>query len=377
MQIDQARDTLNVSLLEQVYLGNTVRTWLTAMAVFAIALAALIFVRWLLVRQLGRNTERTRTQLDDYLLSLLQHTRYSFLGIMALAPALKILMLPERIATLTVPLLRLVLIIQIGLWLAELVTLYIHDLATKRTARDVSSVTTIRAMGLGAKILLWTTVALLVLRNFGVDVTALLTTLGIAGIAAALAVQNILGDILASLSIVLDKPFVVGDYIIVDEYQGTVEDIGIKTTRVRSLSGERIVFSNSDLLKARIRNYKSMQQRRAVFTFGVEYGTPADVVARIPGVVREVIEGNEMTRFDRSHFARYGDWSLVFEAVYYVTDPGYNQYMDIQQKINLELYSRIEELGARFALPTQVAIGGGPDGRRGTGEIARVVSIPV
>lgn len=368
MQIDPAAATTRASALaERMYLGNSIRQWLVAGAVFVIALAVLIAVRWLLVRQVSRASERTRTRLDDYFLSLLRHTRYSFLMIMALAPALRMLVLPGQASALINPLLRLVLILQVGLWLGELARLYIRDLSSQRAVADVASVTTIRAMGLVAKLLLWTAVALLALRNFGVDVTALLTTLGIAGIAAALAVQNILGDILASLSIVLDKPFVVGDFIVVDEFSGTVEEIGIKTTRVRALSGERLIFSNSDLLTSRIRNYKSMKQRRVVFTFGVEYGTPANVVERIAGMVREVIEGQETTRFDRSHFAKYGDWSLVFEVVYYVTDPDYTLYMNIQQRINLEIYQRVAALGARFALPTRVVIDGEPDGRRGNG----------
>ena len=356
MQIDQVRDALDVSLLERVYLGNPVRVWLIAALVFVVALTALVFVRWLLIRQFSRRAEQTETKLDDYLLALLQHTRYSFLGIMALAPALRMLMLPARVPTITVPLLRLVLIIQIGLWLGELVTLYIHDLTIKRTARDVSSVTTIRAMGLMAQMILWVVVALLALRNFGVDVTALLTTLGVAGIAAALAVQKILGDLLASLSIVLDKPFVVGDYIAVDGFEGTVEEIGIKTTRVRGLTGEQIVFSNSNLLDSRIRNYKTLRQRRISFKLGFEYGTSQAALEQIPSVIREIIESIEHTRFDRSHFASYGDWSLVFETVYYVTVPDYGSYMDIQQRINLALNERMTKLGAGFAFPTEVVI---------------------
>lgn len=373
MQTDQTLDVVRTStnaLLGRVYLGNSVRDWLVAATVFVVALALLLVVRWLLVRQLGRVAEHTRTRLDGYAVSLLKHTRYSFLVIMALAPALKVLVLPERIATLITPLLRLVLIIQVGLWLGELVTLHIQGLASRRAATDVASVTTIRAMGLVVQLVLWVVVFLLALRNFGVDVTALLTTLGVAGIAAALAVQNILGDLLASLSIVLDKPFVVGDFIIVGDYLGTVEEIGLKTTRLRSLSGERIVFSNADLLQSRIRNYKSMTQRRIVFTFGVEYGTPGEVVAQIPGVVKEVITGIELTRFDRSHFQKFGDWSLVYETVYYVTDPDYNRYMDVQQRINLELYRRLEELGARFALPARVVMEGSPDGRRSPSPVA-------
>jgi len=196
-------------------------------------------------------------------------------------------------------------------------------------------------------------ILLLALDNFGVNITTLVTGLGIGGIAVALALQSVLGDLFASLSIVLDKPFVIGDFINVDEYMGTVEHIGLKTTRVRSLSGEQLVFSNSDLLKSRIRNYKHMQERRVAFTIGVTYQTPLDRVAAIPSIIRKIIEAQGGVRFDRSHFKTYGDSALVFETVYYVLSSDYNAYMDIQQAINLRVYEEFAAEGIEFAYPTR------------------------
>jgi small-conductance mechanosensitive channel len=193
----------------------------------------------------------------------------------------------------------------------------------------------------------------LALDNLGVNVTALVAGLGVGGVAVALAVQNILGDLFASLSIVLDKPFVLGDFIIVGELLGAVENIGIKTTRVRSLSGEQLIFSNNDLLNSRIRNFGRMAERRVVFQLGVVYGTPKAKLEQIPAIIRSAIEAQQQTRFDRSHFAGYGDFSLDFENVYYVLDRDYNVYMDIQQAINLEIYGRFAEDGIEFAYPTQ------------------------
>jgi len=187
----------------------------------------------------------------------------------------------------------------------------------------------------------------------GVDITALIAGLGIGGIAVALALQNVLGDLFASLSIVLDKPFVIGDFIIVDDLLGTVEHIGLKTTRVRSLFGEQLVFSNSDLLNSRIRNYKRMHERRIVFSLGVTYQTPYEKLAAIPDIIREIIELQEQVRFDRAHFKEYGDFALEFEIVYYMLVPDYNAYMDTQQAINLALYERFEKEGISFAYPTQ------------------------
>lgn len=201
--------------------------------------------------------------------------------------------------------------------------------------------------------MLWSVIVLLTLDNLGFDVTALVAGLGIGGVAVALAVQKILGDLFASLSIVLDKPFVIGDFIIVGEHLGTVEHIGLKTTRIRSLSGEQLIFSNSDLLGSRIRNFKRMYERRVVFTIGVVYQTPLEKLALIPSIIREIIESQKPVRFDRSHFKEYGAFSLNFETVYWVQNPDFNTYMDIHQAINLEIYRRFTREGIEFAYPTQ------------------------
>jgi small-conductance mechanosensitive channel len=168
-----------------------------------------------------------------------------------------------------------------------------------------------------------------------------------------LAVQNILGDLFASLSIAIDKPFVIGDFIIVGDHMGSVEHVGLKTTRVRSLSGEQIIFSNNDLLKSRVRNYKRMQERRALFAIGVTYDTPVEQLEVIPGLIEQAIKGQENARFDRAHFRGFGPSSLDFEAVYYVLKPDYGIYMDVQQAINLKLVRDLTEQKIQFAFPTQ------------------------
>ena len=177
--------------------------------------------------------------------------------------------------------------------------------------------------------------------------------LGVGGIAVALAVQNILGDLFASLSIVIDKPFVIGDFIVVGEFMGTVEHVGLKTTRVRSLGGEQLVFANSDLLASRVRNYKRMNERRILFQFGVLYQTTAEQLEAIPQRVREVIETLEEVRFDRAHFFRFGESSYDFEVVYWMQNPDYARYMDAQQQINLGLVRAFKDMGVEFAYPTR------------------------
>jgi small-conductance mechanosensitive channel len=217
-------------------------------------------------------------------------------------------------------------------------------------------VTALNAIGMFASGLLWLAVLLLALDNLGYDVTALIAGLGVGGIAVALAVQNILGDLFASLSILIDKPFVVGDFLIVDDYMGSVEHVGLKTTRIRSLSGEQLVISNSDLLKSRLRNYGRMYERRVAFNIGVTYDTTREQLRKIPEIMRSAVERQEKTRFDRSHFGKYGEYALIFETVYYVLQADYNLYMDIQQAINLEINEAFEELGIEFAYPTRTLL---------------------
>lgn len=245
------------------------------------------------------------------------------------------------------------LIVQAGIWLNAVILFWLEGYRQRKLKEDPASVTTMSAVSFVGRLVLWLVILLLVLDNLGVNITALVAGLGVGGIAVALAVQNILGDLFASLSIVLDKPFTVGDFLIIDDCMGSVEHIGLKTTRIRSLSGEQLVFSNADLLGSRIRNYGRMFERRVVFNLGVTYQTPREKLIKIPTIIREAVEAQASTRFDRSHFKEYGDFSLNFETVYYVLVPDYNTYMDIQQAINLRTHERFEEEAIEFAYPTQ------------------------
>jgi small-conductance mechanosensitive channel len=218
---------------------------------------------------------------------------------------------------------------------------------------NAGAVTTLSSVGFVLQSLLWMILLLVALDNFGINVTTLVAGLGISGIAVALAVQNILGDLFASFSIVFDKPFVIGDFIIVGDFLGTVEYVGLKTTRIRSLSGEQLIFSNGDLLKSRIRNFKRMYERRVVFTIGVLYQTTYEQLIEIPKMIRSIIESQGQVRFDRAHFKEYGAYSLNFEVVYWIQNPDYNVYMDIQQAINLTIFKQFKEKDIHFAYPTQ------------------------
>lgn len=245
------------------------------------------------------------------------------------------------------------LVLQAGLWASGMARDWVERRSAARAGVEGDAIMALALLGFAVRVGIWTVVVLFILDQLGFNITALVAGLGIGGVAIALAVQNILGDLFASLSIVLDRPFVVGDFIVVDDLLGTVERVGIKTTRLRSLGGEMLVFSNSDLLKSRIRNFKQMSQRRVLFTVGVTYETPAEQVRAITGMLREAIEAQRRTRFDRAHFKEYGDSALVFEAVYYVLDADYNFYMDTQEAINLAILARFAGEGIDFAYPTR------------------------
>jgi small-conductance mechanosensitive channel len=264
-----------------------------------------------------------------------------------------VLELPERARTVVQGIFVITLLVQAGIWLGVIATSVLEQYRQRNAGKDPAAATIISAMGFLSRMVIWTVVVLMVLDNLGIDVTALVAGLGIGGVAVALAVQNVLGDLLASLSIILDKPFVIGDFLIIGDYMGSVEYIGLKTTRVRSLSGEQLIFSNSDLLSSRIRNYGRMYERRVVFSIGVTYDTPRDSLRQIPGIIRKAVEAQDKTRFDRSHFMKYGDYALEFETVYYVKSPDYNIYMDIQQAIYLAIHEAFEQSRIEFAYPTQ------------------------
>ena len=340
-------------ILDQVYLGNSVLKWVIAFVAAVAIYAVLSVLRRTVGSRLKSMADRTTTDLDNFISDLVRvRTKKILFLALAVYGASLFLDLPADIERVIVGAVFILLFFQVGLWGNGM----INFLVTRRAAKDGEDGLNLEAYSVItwiAKAALWTIVVLLALNNLGIQITALVAGLGISGIAVALAVQNILGDLFASLSIVMDRPFVIGDFIIVGDQMGTVEHVGLKTTRVKSLSGEQIVFSNTDLLSSRIRNYRLMNERRVLFTLGMTYQTPAEKLERIPGMIQEIIEAQEQVRFDRAHFASYGDFSLNFEIVYWVLDRDYALYMGIQQEINLALYRKFEEEKIEFAYPTQ------------------------
>jgi len=333
--------------------GIPVLSWIIALVVLIVLTAVLYMAKRIVAGKLAARAARTKKDWDELFAKLVKHTSLLFLFLIAVLVASFVLPLKAEIAMLVQKIVLITLLVQAALWGEKIITFFIAHMVSRKMAKEPGIAMTISTAGFIVKVLFYSFILLLLLENIGINVTALIAGLGIGGVAVALAAQNVLGDLFSSLSIVIDKPFVIGDFIIVDDFQGTVEHIGLKTTRVRSLSGEQIVFCNSDLLKSRIRNYKRMYERRVPFSFGVIYQTPYDKLVAIPSIIREAVLAQKMTRFDRAHFNAFGDSSLNFEAVYFVTSPDYNAYMDIHQAINLHIFKRFAEEGIQFAYPTQ------------------------
>ena len=340
-------------LLKQEYFENTVEQWLIALGVAIVLTIALFLLNSLLIKNLKKLAETTETDLDNLFADLLAKTNLFLLLLISLYIGSLYLNLNEPIANVRRSIIIITLLFQVGFWTSGIISHYIDKKASREVFGRRSKVTQLKAFGFVAKVFIWITIILLIISNLGFNVTTLITGLGIGGIAIALALQNVLGDVIASLSIILDKPFEVGDFIVVDDLRGDVEDIGLKTTRVRSISGEQLVFSNNDLLQSRIKNYKRMNDRRILFTLGVVYETPYEKLEKIPDLLREIITDEPRTRFDRTHFYSYGDFSLNYEIVYYVLSPDYIDYMNAQQNINLAVFKRFGEEGIEFAYPTQ------------------------
>lgn len=342
-----------LDFMERSFYGNTVLDWLIGLAlVVGVALLLSLAARFA-DRRLEAIARRTDKLVWDFLADTLGTTSIPAALALGLLAAAGYLQLDDALERGVRSAALVLLIWQAALWANHFIVTWLnHEVRSRRTT-DGAGATTVAMLGFLGRLAVWALTALMILSNLGFDITALVASLGIGGIAVALAVQNILGDVFASVSIALDKPFVIGDFIIVGEMLGTVEYIGLKTTRLRSLGGEQLILSNADLLNSRIRNYKRMQRRRIVFSLTVVYQTPADQLEQIPRMIRQVIEAQDHATFDRAHFQSFGDSALVFEVVYYVESAEFNVYMDTQQAINLALFRHFEEHGIEFAYPTR------------------------
>lgn len=286
----------------------------------------------------------------NFLAAVIGRTSRSLLLAFSLLLALRLPELPDGWQSALSHTWFVALALQVALWVDSGVRLWSRSLLMSKNGGHYNPVMT-TIISIMVLIVVWSVMLLSILANLGVDITALVASLGVGGIAVALAVQTVLSDVFASLSIGVDKPFEIGDFVVFGEVAGTIEHIGLKTTRIRSLSGEQVVCANADLLRQVVHNYKRMDTRRIVFKFGINYDTPSDKVRQVAEAVGDIVRATPKARFDRAHFLGFDESQLTFEVVYIVLTSDYNQYMDIQQEINLQLLDALRDLDVRFALP--------------------------
>lgn len=341
--------------LATVVWNNSLFDWgVAAVSGTAAMLGVAIAKRWIVVR-LRRISERTKTAIDDLVVTVLARTMRISYGAVGAWVGSRMVHLSDAEQRWVQVGVVLVLLLQLGTWLQA----GVHQAADAwRASRgdDPGAQMVASATAFISKLVIATLLIVGTLSTLGFEISALVAGLGVGGVAAALAVQNILGDVFASLSIYFGRPFDLGDFIVVGSEMGSVEQIGLRTTTLRSLGGEEIVFANGDLTKSRIHNYKRMKERRVLFTIGVEYSTPLAELEHIPQYVRALVEARPGLRFDRAHFKEYGDFALNYEIVYYVLSGDYNQYMDHQHAINVGLYREFQARGIQFAFRTRTLL---------------------
>lgn len=338
--------------LSRSYFNNTVQQYLIAFGIIVLGILIIRIFRKSILTRLKRWSEETETSFDDYLVGAVERFGLPIVNFVVIYIAVKYLYLTEfgekvlHVATavvLTFYIIRLV---------STMIRVLLESYAGKMD-KGAEKIKQLKGVILVINIMLWALGAVFLFGNLGYDVTAIITGLGIGGIAIALAAQAILGDLFNYFVIFFDRPFEIGDLIFVGDKRGTVEHIGLKTTRLKSVTGEQLIISNTDLTNSRLHNFKRMEKRRSYFMIGVTYQTPSQKLRIVPAIIQKAIESNSKAQFDHVNFASFGDFSLNFEVVYFVLDQNYNTFMQVQEDINLRIFEAFEKEKIEFAYPTQ------------------------
>jgi small-conductance mechanosensitive channel len=335
----------------RLLLSNSLADWLIAAALAVAVWSALWILRRLIASRYQRRATAEQPTLIRLMAYLIGNTKQFFFFAIALSIASESLTLPDKLHQVLANVVLVLILLQVGLWAGRAVRFYLDRKELERGGQPFAgSLDIIRFV---AGILIWSLVILVTLENLGVNITALIAGLGVGGVAVALALQNVLGDLFASLSIALDKPFSVGDSLVIDTFNGNVERIGIKTTRLRSVTGEQIILSNADILKSRVRNFGRASEQRALATLRVNYDTPADKLREIPKLVESIVREQANARFERCHLVAIGESAAQFELSYFVQQPKLNSLFDLQQSVNFRIIEEFKRAGVEFAYTTQ------------------------
>jgi small-conductance mechanosensitive channel len=336
---------------------NSVKDYLIALTIFALSIIVLRIFKYVILKKLRNIFVKTKTDYDELLVKLVDTFGWPFYVLISAYIAFQFIVIPDSIRT---ALYYLIIVFATYYAVKSVQTLIDYStrkiIVKKQEEEEGADTSIIDFLSRLLKGILWIVAVILILSNLGYNVSTLIAGLGIGGLAVAIALQNILGDIFASFSIYFDKPFQVGDFIAFGDDSGTVKNIGIKSTRMQTQHGEELVVSNRQLTESIVHNYKKMEQRRVVFTFGVRNETPNEKLKKIPAIIKGIIDKVELTKFDRAHFIRFGDFSLIFEVVYYVKTRDYNKHMDIQHEINLAINEEFGKEGIEMPYPTQTIL---------------------
>jgi len=334
--------------------GNSVKEYILAIVVFGLAVILFRIIKYEIVKRLRKVADRTKAEIDDLLIKIVDKIGWPFYAFFAISIALSFIQVPNVINVFFTYATPIVVVFLIVRSIQQFVDYGIRKLAKEKQKETETPI--VNVLGRILRGALWGIAFIYIISTFGYDITTVVASFGVLGIVLAFGLQHILSDIFASFSIFFDKPFEVGDFIIVGDNLGVVKKVGIKSTRIQSLWGQEVVIPNKELTSARINNYKKMERRRVQFSFGVVYDTPSEKLEKVLDITKEIVDKIELAELDRVHFKEYGDYSLNFEVVYYVNTPDYNTYMDLQQEINLSLKKRFEKEEINFAYPTQTVI---------------------
>ena len=338
------------------FYGTPLGFWIAFVVVSILLFAIFLWLRRTIAARLGVIAALTGEHLQKLISDLVRETNALFLLASSLHIASLLIAMGPRAAEDAHLTFIVILLCQAGIWLNHALSWALEEFVElhQEPGSREGLATAVSALRFLSRLAVWSIIILLILSNLQINVTTLVAGLGVGGIAVALAVQNVLGDLFASLSILLDKPFAVGHFIVVDNLTGTVEYVGVKTTRIRSIDGEELIISNSDLLKSRIHNYERSSERRVVMDIGISYNIAYEKLKAIPGMIREVVNSIELARFDRARFREYGDSSLNFRIIYFVDTTDYRTYLDVQHEVNLAIFKQFGDEKIEFSTPTQM-----------------------
>ncbi|MDI6759042.1 MAG: mechanosensitive ion channel family protein [Candidatus Omnitrophota bacterium] len=343
---------MTMQILDQAFFGNRILEYLIALLTLILSLLFVKVIIRSIVKRLKKFAEKTITTFDDLLIKIIERIVLPALYLSCFYLGLKTLKMPAGMDS-VINALQLAVVTFFATRIVIAFLGYGLNLYLSKKKGDTTLVRSLEGMLRMVKFVIWALAVIIFLDNIGFKVSTIIAGLGIGGVAVAIAAQALLKDFFSYFSIVFDRPFKLGDFIIIGDFMGTVEHIGIKTTRIRSLGGEQVIFSNTDLTDSRVRNYMLMEKRRVLFRIGVTYQTVLNKLKEIPKIIENIIKNTKDTAFDRAHFFSYGDFSLIFEVVYYVIGPDYNKYMDIQQQINFGIKEEFEKQDIEFAYPTK------------------------